>query len=333
MSGAEKAAILLLTVGDEIAAEIMKELGPKEIRRIAGTATRLPIVSQAAIDRVHAEFMSKMSAGVSIGGRRSREKIHGILSKFLTEEQVDRHLDVATIGQDASDGFETLKSIDSETLATVISNEHPQTIALVLAHLDAAKAASVVAELPREMRSDALLRVANIGRVSPQIVKDIQEVLVQDIVASGSGGGRGRTVGGPETVAELMNQLDGRTRQAIFDDLEEAHGGFVEEIRDLMFAFNDLMEIDDRDLQSIVKEVTSDVLTLALKMAPEELCEKIYKNVSSRAAEMIAEELQAMGPVKVGDVESAQREIVAIARRLEEEGRIALSGGGAEALV
>lgn len=332
LSGTEKATILLLSLGDDVAAEVLKILDPKDVQQLASCATRLPSVDENVIDSVQEEFIEKLTGGASLGVRHSREKIRSILGRFLPHEQIEKYLDTMTFSEDLSEGFEAIKYIDAETIAAFIREEHPQTIALILAHLDLAKSAQVLPLLSQEDQAEIIMRIANLDRVSPIVVKNIQEVFVQEILASGAS--KSRQVGGAESVAELMNNLDSKSVQAIFGELEGENPEFCEQIRALMFVFTDLIKLDNKSLQLVIKEVSNDVLTMALKTAPDELREKIFKNISSRAAELIREELEVMGPVKLSEVEAAQIEIVNIARRLEEEGKIVLSGGaGGETLV
>ena len=190
----------------------------------------------------------------------------------------------------------------------------------------------MLSHLSAESRADVLMRVANLGRISPQVIKDVQEVFVQKVAALGSS--KSREVGGVQAVADLMNNIDSKAVQSIFEGIEKEDQALGEEIRSLMFVFPDLVNLDDKQLQSVIKEVTNETLTLSLKTVPEEMREKIYRNISTRAAEIIQEELEVMGPVKLSDVEKAQQEIVAVARRLEDEGKIVIgSMGGTEVLV
>lgn len=334
LTGAEKAAVLVLTLNEDVAAEILKSFSHKEVQLLTSIGARLTNVDEKLIIEIREEFIRAVLGGVTgtLGGGQSRGRIRSILSRFLDSEQVDKYMEEMVYGEDLSQGFEAIRHIDAKTIATFVMDEHPQTVALIMAHLDVGKAAQVLPLLPPDRRADVIMRIASLDRISPAIVKNIMDVFVHEIIASGAG--KSRQVGGSESVAQLMNNLDGSMVQSIFTELEQANPSFCEEIRGLMFVFTDLISLDDRSLQQIIKEVTNDVLTLALKTAPTEMREKIFKNISSRAAEMIKEELTVMGPVKLSDVEKAQSEIVAIARRLEEEGKITVVGkGGAEELV
>lgn len=330
-SNAEKAAILLLSLDDEVSAEVLKQLDDKEIKFLTGTVGRLGAVAEEAVKRIQEEFMGNLMTRGGIDGP-PKEKIRSILSKFLPEIEIDQHMDAMLLGYDMAEGLEKIQDIDPKTLATLTSEEHPQTIALILAHLDASKSAEVLTLLPDECRSDVVVRLADIEQVSPLAMRVIQEVFVDEI--SSTDVVKGRTIGGGEVVASMMNNLDGKTVQAIFDEIEEDDPTFCEDIRSLMYVFSDLIELSNIALQSVLKEVTNELITLALKTAPEALREKFFSCMSSRAAEMIREELEVMGPTKLSEVETAQTEIVGIARRLEEEGKISLgSKGGSDVFV
>lgn len=327
LKGVEKAAVLLLSLGEEVAADVIRRLPKKEVGQLTLCATKLPSVGESVIRQVQDEYMSALLGGdLGLGGAQSRDKMQSILSKFLSEEQVEEYMDSIMYTEDLSEGFEAIKYIDEDTIAAFIKSEHPQTAALILAHLDVQKSAEVVSLLEPELQSDIILRISNLDRVSPQMVRDIQEVFVSEMIAAG--GQKSQSVGGTASVAALMNQMDSKTVAGIFDSVNVDNPEFCEEVRALMFVFADLVNLDDRGLQSVIKEVTNEILTLALRTAPDDLKDMIYRNISSRAAELIQEELEVMGPVKLSEVETAQKEIVAIARRLEDEGKIALSGSG-----
>lgn len=331
LTGLERATLLLLSLREEVAAEVMSKLDASDIQQLTGCATRLPTLEGDAASRVLEKFMLSLVGGEQISGRQSRDKIRNILTKFLPGDQIEEYMEQLASGVDLSEGFQAIQYVDAETLTAFIKGEHPQTIALILAHLPVDKSAKILSLLSPELQSEVVMRISELDRISPQMVRDIQEVFVNEIIASGAS--KSRQVGGFQSVAELMNQLDSQAVQSIFSGLEESNPSLCEEIRQLMFVFSDLTELDDRSLQSIIKEVTNETITLALKTASEDMKAKIFKNISSRAAELIEEELEVMGPVKLADVEAAQQEIVGIARRLEEEGKIVLGGGGSEALV
>jgi flagellar motor switch protein FliG len=250
----------------------------------------------------------------------------------LPADRYKKFIEMLETGDELSAGFESIRWIDPQTLATMLVQEHPQTIALILAHLDADKATEALTLLPKEKQADVVMRIANLDRINPALVREIQDVMLSEIMASGAS--KSRKVGGTESVATMLNSLDGSTEEAIFAAIEEKDPKMAEAIRELMFTFEDLNKLDARSIQMLMKEVTNDLLTMSLKTAPEELREKMLSNISSRAAEMIREELETMGPVKLSDVEKAQQEIVKICRRLESEGKLTLGvGSGGEIFV
>jgi flagellar motor switch protein FliG len=250
----------------------------------------------------------------------------------MPPERYKKFLEMLETGGELSVGFDAIRWIDPQTLATFLVHEHPQTIALVIAHMDPDKATEALTHIPKDKQGDVVLRIANLDRINPELVREIQEVMITEIMASGAS--KSRHVGGAEAVASILNNLDGSTEEAIFSHIEEKDPEMAESIREMMFTFEDLKSLDDRSIQMVMKEVTNDMLTMSMKTAPEELKEKMLKNISARAAEMIREELETMGPVKLSDVEKAQQEIVKICRRLEAEGKVMLgSGSGGEIFV
>ncbi|MEN6625617.1 MAG: flagellar motor switch protein FliG [Candidatus Sumerlaeia bacterium] len=331
LTGLDKAAIMMLSFDESSASEVLKLMEEREIQRITGHASRLRKINMEQINSVREEFLVRLSDSSPLLISQAREQLKVILKKILPPERYEKFIEIVETGDELSEGFDSIKWIDSQSIASFLSHEHPQTIALVLAHLETDKAAEVLMGMPKPLQSDIILRIANLDRINPELVKEVQEVMITEIMASGAS--KSRRVGGSHAVAEILNNLDGQTEEAIFNAMEETDSEMAETIRELMFVFEDLVKIDDRGLQLVMKEVTNDVLTLALKTAPEELRAKIFKNISSRAAEMIKEDLATMGPAKLSDVEKAQQEIVKICRRLEAEGKLMLAGGGGEVFV
>ena len=241
----------------------MQSLNKKEIQQITRCASSLPTVGESVVEEVQSKFLKEMSGGVSLSKRQSRAKIQSILGKFLDTDEVDKFLDELTYGEDLSEGFEALKYVDAETVAALVKEELPQTTALIVAHLDAQKGAQVLAHLSEESRADVLMRVANLGRISPQVIKDVQEVFVQKVAALGSS--KSREVGGVQAVADLMNNIDSKAVQSIFEGIEKEDQALGEEIRYLMFVFPDLVNLDDKQLQAVIQQVTNESRTLVRK--------------------------------------------------------------------
>jgi flagellar motor switch protein FliG len=226
--------------------------------------------------------------------------------------------------------FSNIKNIDSKALGQFIRHEHPQTIALVLAHIDPGKSAEIISEFPEPLQQDVILRIADLDNVPITILDEVEDVLRQEIKSQGPVGGR--AAGGSTTVAEILNQVDQNTENAIMTKLEEDRPDLSNEVRKLMFVFEDLLLVDDRSFRNILKEVNNDDLTVALKSASPEMKDKVFGNLSSRASEMIRDDLEAMGPTKLSDVEKAQQNILRAAKKLEAEGKVVL-GKGEEQLV
>lgn len=332
LTGMDKASIMLLSLNEDAAKSILELMDEQEIQRLTSHASRLKNLSMEQIQDVHQEFLMRLAESSPLLVRQAREKLKDVLKNILPPERYDKFVEFLETGDELAEGFESIKWIDSETIAAFMRNEHPQTVALILSHMDTEKASEILQYLPKDTQANVMIRIAKLDKISPELVRDVQEVIITEIMASGMN--KSRKAGGVSAVAEILNNMDSQTEEFIFSKIEEDSMELVDEIRDLMFVFEDLLKIDDRGMQLIMKEVTNDMLTLALKTAPDELQEKILKNISSRAADMIRDDLQTMGPTKLADVEKAQQEIIKICRRLEAEGKIMLAGkGGGEVFV
>lgn len=324
LNGIEKAAIFLSAVGEEAAAEIFKLLDMKDVGKISTNMTRLKSLSKNEIETVLGEAGDKLNKGdVRIGGG---DYVRKVLSKGLGEESASRILEMAS----KDNTLDALRWIDSKTLSNFLISEHPQTIALVLCLLEPSQASEVLSSLPEALKADVAMRIATTERIPENAIEELEGVLRGHLEVSK---GKGRKLGGVKTVAEILNQCDRTTEGLILEKIEEQNNALSESIRQLMFVFDDLVNVDDRGIQSILKEVATEDLSLALKTASEGLKEKIFRNMSQRAAEILKEEMELKGPVKVTEVEKAQQNIVKVARKLEQEGRIALAGRGGEELV
>lgn len=332
LSGSEKAAVLLLTLDEPVAQELMKTLPPNLLQRVTNYASMLKDVPPEVVVQIKEEFVETMQNATALQLGNSRDVMRSLLSTFLSPEEVEKlTLDLENDG-DASEGLEALKWMAPDTISAFLRNEHPQTIALVLAHLESGQAAQVLSRLRPSIQPEVMMRLSTLDRVAPQVLQDLNQVLKEELLSAAST--TSETLGGTQAVAEIMNNVDKNTETSIFEAVEELNPSLVEEIRELMFTFEDLAMVDNRGMQELTKQISNEQLVLALKTASEEIKQKFFSNISSRAAEMIQEELEVMGPVKLSDVEGAQQEIVKVARRLEEEGKIVLAGkGGAESLV
>jgi flagellar motor switch protein FliG len=332
LTGPEKAAILLLTLGEDVAAEIMKSMDVKEIRRLGNLMARTQDLSPEAVEQVIREFYERTSTfgWMAHGGEGY---IKNILVKALGSDKADKIMDqVSSLTLSEESGLETLKWLDHKTIANIVKMEHPQTIALILTYLGTNLASQVLGELPAPIRGDVALRVATLDTIPPGMVKELEEALQSELSVSGQAQLR-FTVGGVKMVAEMLNQLDRSAETAVFSHIEQGNPEIAQQIRDLMFVFDDLSKVDDRGIQEILKEVKREDLVLALKGADDAMKEKIFKNMSERARQTLKDDMEAKGPVKLKDVEKAQKDIIAVARKLSEEGKIVLGGVGAEEVV
>ena len=327
-SGAQKAAILLLSFGEEISAEIFKHMNEFEIKRIGSAMSRLGRLEQEIVDEVMMEFYSILQQNRKFfyGGNDFTKRVIGNAFKGNDADEIIEQL---ALGSSAN--LESLELIDPRTLANFIRNEHPQTISLILAHLDAKKCGETIKMLPEGLHTEIMLRIANLEAVAPEIIDEIDDVLRNEIQAMGTI--QTQKIGGVEPLAEMLNLIDKATEEQILDNIEERDPDLAEQIRQLMFVFDDLVKVDDRGIQELIKNVNNDKWKIALKTSSEAVRELVFKNMSQRASEMLAEDMEAMPAVKLADVETAQYEIVQIARRLEEEGKIIIASSGDSALV
>ena len=326
LSGPEKAAIFLLTLGEEFTTEVFKELEDLEIKHLGKAMSRIQNVQPNHVQDVLWEFLGAMDLPSDI-------RIKG--GDFF-KNTLGRAMDgsrAAGLLQDVNSPvpFSNIKHIDAKALGAFIRNEHPQTIALVLAHIESGKSAQIISEFPEGLQQDVILRIADLENVPMNVLDEVESVLREEIKAQGPVGSRG--AGGSSTVAEILNQVDQNTENSIMTKLEEDRPELSYEVRKLMFVFEDLLGVDDRSIRTILKEVNNDELTLALKAASEDMREKVFANLSARASDMIREDLEAMGPTKLADVEKAQQSILRITKKLEAEGKVVLGKDGGEQLV
>ncbi len=324
LRGYEKAAVVLLSMEEEDASRVMKELAPGEIAKITKAMASLRKLEQEDVSFVIDEFHTRAEADVVKGDEEYTKRV---LSRALGKEEATRFLD----GTNVEDPLEALRWMEPRNIANFIKGEHPQTVAIVLAHLDSNQAAEVMATLPEALRVDVAYRMASLEGVSSAVLKDLESALRSQL--QGMGAHSERKVGGVKAVAEILNQVDRATEQFVLGKIEEESPELAESIRKLMFVFDDLQTLDDRGVQALLKEVSTEELSLSLKTASDALKEKIFKNMSSRAAEILKEDMETRGPTKLSDIEKAQQAIVQVAKKLEEEGKIVLGGKGGEELV
>ena len=319
-SGPEKAAIFLVSVGDDAASEIIKRLELMEIQKITKYMDQLPTIEKDDSENVLKDFNSNFSkVGIVVKGD---DYVKNLIAKSLDPEKAKKILDNLH-GPIEEEGLQTLKWLDPHIIADFVKNEHPQTIALILGHLEPMSAAVVIGLLPSSIRSQVVFRLSKLERVPPGVIKDLDEVLQEQLKSTGST--QSKLVGGVRIVADILNNMDKSIEEPILADIEKLDKEEAEKIRELMFTFDDLASVDDKSMQLILREVSHDQIVLALKTASDELRTKILANVSKRAQEMINDDLEAMGPKKLSEVEKVQHEILKVARRLEDEGKISLA--------
>jgi flagellar motor switch protein FliG len=326
LTGVRKAAILLLTLSQEEAAEILKRLPHESVEEVSREIASLGDITLGTRHEVFGEFYNQALANAYLteGGL---EYARQLLQKTLPEKEAERVIKQVT-QQVQTTPFSFLQKAESENLLTFIQDEHPQTIALILAHLPPQKASEILVGLPSQKQIEVVKRVANMEQTNPEVIKEVERGLehrLSDIVSQTF-----EKAGGVDTVAEILNLADRSTEKGIMEGLEAEDPDLVEQIRRLMFVFEDILLVNDKGIQAVLKEVDNEELALALKTASEELKQKIFKNMSERASQLIQEDMQYMGPVRVSDVESAQQKIVDIVRRLEDAGEIIIAGRGGE---
>ncbi|MGE0616304.1 MAG: flagellar motor switch protein FliG [Bacteriovoracia bacterium] len=329
MTGMEKAAVLLNVLGNHVTAQVFKNMKDNDVKLLVtamGKVTKVPI---PLVKQVLENFYTEIAEQdiLIFGHAQGRD----FVLETLGEERAKTVLGQLSVVE-GSRTLEALELVDPRTLSNFLVNEHPQTIALILAHLEAGKKCDVLKRLPEAIQTEVVLRISNLDYISPTLIAQVDEVLKQELATLGSIDTQ--QLGGVQPIAEMLNVMDKNTEQNIMARVEEKDPQLAEEIRKLMFVFEDIIFIDDRGMQVLLKEVPNDKLVIALKTAPEEIKEKIFKNISKRAADLLREDLEAMGPVRLSDVEAAQQEIVNVAKRLEAEGKILIARGGeADALV
>lgn len=326
MTGVDKVAVLLMTVGEEAASHVMKNLDAREIRRIGSRMAALSNITADERQSVYKEFTKLSGEGdVTVEGK---EYLQTVLAKALGETKAKEMM--KTLASKNDDNIELLKWIDPRAIGAYMRGEHPQTVAAFLVNMEPEQASEVLGLLPDQLQGDVMYRMATMEDLSTEALQELGSVLREELKTAGSKSAR--QIGGPQSVADIVNLLDKTSEEAVLNAIEEHNGELVERIRDLMFVFDDLVEMDDRSLQELLKEVSKEDLTLALRSAPEELKEFFFRNMSSRAAVMFKEDMETRGPAKVSEIEKAQRDILKVVRRLEEEGRITVGvkGGGEE---
>jgi flagellar motor switch protein FliG len=327
LTGTQKAAALMLAIDKAVAKEVFGRLEDYEVKKITDAMFELGVVHQDTTTNILNEFIRKMASGGALAA--SSEEIKALLADTLDERRAKDILSSLTSFKDNT--LKNLGTYDPKTLANFLSNEHPQTIALLLSHLGTEKVGAVIRLLPDVIRPEVVMRIAFLEDISPEALSDIEDA-VKDAL-KGLGSATKHKMGGVEYVADALNKLDKRTTTDILESISASNADLAESIKQRMFVFEDIIKIDDRGIQEILKNIDNAELTLALKVCTDELKEKVFQNMSERAAKMLKEDLEVMGPVKVSDVERAQGNILKVVDRLISEGKIVIAGGGEEAVV
>ncbi|MGF1680408.1 flagellar motor switch protein FliG [Photobacterium minamisatsumaniensis] len=326
LTGADKAAILLLSLSEQDAASIIRHLEPKQVQRVGGVMASMADLNQEKVSGVHRHFLEDIQKYTSIG-MGSEDFVRNTLVAALGEDKANNLVDQILMGS-GSRGLDSLKWMDPRQVASIILNEHPQIQTIVLSYLEPEQSAEILAQFPERVRLDLMMRIANLEEVQPAALHELNDIMEKQF--AGQAGAQAAKIGGLKAAAEIMNYLDNNVEGLLMDNIRENDEDMATQIEDLMFVFDNLAEVDDRGIQTLLRDVPQDLLQKALKGADDLLREKILRNMSKRAAEMLQDDLEAMGPIRVADVEAAQKEILSIARRLSDSGELMLTGGGAD---
>ena len=327
--GLQDAAIFLMSLGEEEAAEVFKHLSPKEVQRLGETIARMRTVSKEKVDQVVEKFTQE-AASQSLLVSDTDNYVRAVLKRALGDDKASLLIDRILQGGDVS-GIESLKWMYPASVSELLRNEHPQILAAILVHLDFEQSAGVLKNFTERMRNEVMLRIATLEGIQPAALKDLNEVLYK--VLAGGDKIRKSSLGGVKAAAEIINLMGTSLEASVIDSIRENDGDLAQKIMDKMFTFEDLLKLDNKAIQLVLKEVSSDTLVIALKGASAELKEKILTNMSSRAAESLREDLETRGPVRLSEVEAQQKDILKLVRRLSDEGQIMLAGGGDDSFV
>ena len=317
--------MLLLTLGEDEAAEVLKHLGPREVQKLGTAMAQLKTLPREKIEPVLDELSERNAQGPPFAV--DEEAIRSMLTKALGDERAANLISRILQGGDTA-GIESLKWMDAQTVADLIKNEHPQIIATILVHLEFDHAGEILLSFNDRLRNDVVLRIATLDGVQPHALSELNEALTR--VMSGAANIKKHAMGGARHAAEILNFVGAATETAVLDNVREFDPDLAQTILDEMFVFENLIDVDDRGIQLLLREIQSESLIVALKGAPEQMREKVFKNMSQRAAEMLRDDLEGKGPVRLSEVEAEQKEILKVARRLAEEGQIVLGGKGSD---
>lgn len=325
----QRASLLLLAVGQDRAARVLKHMGPKEVQLVGSTMAQLGPISSVMVDQVLEEFIIEIKEETGLG-LDSDEYIRNMLTNALGAEKAGSIIDRILLGAN-SKGIEQLKWMDTRSIADLIRLEHPQIISIILTLLDPDQAADVLTLLPQNMRSDILMRIATLEGVQPAALRELDDIMEKQL--TGSDGVKSSQIGGVDAAANILNFIESAISEPMMQDINESNSDLAQRIQDKMFVFGDLINVDDRGIQTLLREVSTDQLLLALRGVDASLRDKIFANMSRRAAEMLRDDLEAAPPARLSEVETAQKDILSIAKRLSDAGELALGGGGGDEFV
>ncbi len=329
MTGIDKAAVLMLSLNEEDAASIFRHLEPKQVQRLGMAMASMTDFSNEKVSAVHRLFLDDIQKYSNIG-IGSQDFVRKALTAALGEDKAGNLVDQIIMGSGAH-GLDSLKWMDARQVATIIQNEHPQIQTIVLSYLEPEQSAEILSQFPEPVRLDLIMRIANLEEVQPAALQELNEIMEKQF--AGSASAQAAKMGGLKAAASIMNYLDTNIEGQLMDAIRDNDEEMSQQIQDLMFVFENLIDVDDRGIQTLLREVSGDLLQKALKGSDDNLKEKIFKNMSKRAAETLKEDLQTMGPMRLSDVEAAQKEILTIARRLADSGEIVLGVGGGDNFV
>lgn len=327
--GLNRSAILMLALGHEEAAEVFKYLGPKDVQKLGTAMTSVGNVSRVHIESVLRDFHDESAGRVSLAD--TDEYLRSVLKKALGDDKAAHLIDRILQGNESA-GIEGLKWLDAASVSEMIRNEHPQIIATIMVHLERDHASEILNLLSERLRNDVMMRIATLESIQPMAMRELNEVLTQ--LLSGGEISKKSSLGGVKAAADILNYMGGAVEASVLANLREHDADLAQKIQDQMFTFDNILELDDRSIQLLLREIQSETLIIALKGTSQELKDHIFKNMSTRAAEALKEDLDAKGPVRLSEVEAEQKEILKVVRKLVDEGQIVLGGkGGDEGLV
>lgn len=329
VGGVQRAAVLLLSLGESDAAEVLRHMDPKEVQKIGIAMATMTGISREQVERVMDEFNSELGTKTSLGVGAD-DYIRNVLVQALGAEKASGLIDRILLGRNTT-GLDTLKWMDPRAVADLVRNEHPQIIAIVMAHLDSDQAADALKNLPERVRADVLLRIATLDGIPPNALSELNEIMERQF--AGNQNLKSSTIGGVKCAANILNFMETGQDQGLLQSIGKVDADLAGKIQDQMFVFDNLVELDDRGLQAMLRDVPGERLALALRGADIKVRDKITRNMSQRAAQILLEDMEARGPVRLTDVEAAQKEILMIVRKLADEGVISLGGSGVETMV